>query len=72
MQLPILPWHERLYHRDQLRAGRYAALPDAEGFHAICFALEALGLRLLGRKADLGKYASKLQELAQDSVTLNF
>jgi CBS domain-containing protein len=70
MYPPTLLWHERLYHRDQLRAGRYAALADAEGFHAICFALEALGLRLLGKKADLGKYEPKLEELAQDSVVL--
>lgn len=70
MYPPTLLWHERLYHRDQLRAGRYAALADAEGFHAICFALEALGLRLLGKKADLGQYQPKLAELALDSVVL--
>lgn len=66
-----LQWDERLYHRDQLRAGRYAALADAEGFLAICFALEALGLRLLGKKADLGKYEPKLRELSQGSVVLS-
>jgi len=71
MYRPTLEWHERLYHRDELRAGRYAALADAEGFHAICFALEALGLRLLGKKADLGKYAPKLEELSQDSAVLS-
>lgn len=68
---PTLQWHERLYHRDALRAGRYAALADAEGFHSICFALEALGLRLLGKKGDLGKYEGKLTELSQDSVVLS-
>jgi hypothetical protein len=67
---PTLLWHERLYHRDQLRAARYAALADAEGFHAVCFALEALGLRLLGKKAELGKYGLKLHELSQESVVL--
>lgn len=67
---PTLQWHERLYHRDELRAGRYAALADSEGFHEICFALEALGLRLLGKKADLGRYQSKLRELAEESVVL--
>lgn len=67
---PTLQWHERLYHRDVLRAGRYAALADAEGFHAICFAVEALGLRLLGKKADLGKYEAKLHELSSESVVL--
>jgi CBS domain-containing protein len=70
MYPPTLQWHERLYHRDQLRAGRYAALADAEGFHSICFALEALGLRLLGEKAALGKYGPRLQELAKDSIVL--
>lgn len=68
---PTLQWHERLYHRDQLRAARYAALADAEGFHAVCFALEALGLRLLGRKAELAKYEQKLCELSHDSVVLS-
>ncbi len=65
-----LLWHERLYHRDQLRAARYAALADAEGFHSVCFALEALGLRLLGKKADLGTYEPKLCELSQHSIVL--
>ena len=71
MYPPTLQWHERLYHRDQLKAGRYAALADAEGFHVMCFALEALGLRLLGKKADLGKYEPKLLELSQESVVLS-
>lgn len=71
MYPPTLQWYERLYHRDQLRAGRYAALADAEGFHTICFALEALGLRLLGKKADLGKYQPKLLELSRESVVLS-
>jgi hypothetical protein len=71
MNYPTLLWHERLYHRDQLRAGRYAALADAEGFHSICYALEALGLRLHGKKAVLGQYAAKLGELAQSSVVLS-
>lgn len=67
---PTLLWQERLYHRDQLRAARYSALADAEGFHAVCFALEALGFRLLGKKAELGKYEPKLCELSQESVVL--
>lgn len=71
MYTETLLWHERLYHRDQLRAGRYAALADAEGFHAICFALEALGLRLHSRKADLGRYKPELAKLAADSVVLS-
>jgi CBS domain-containing protein len=71
MNAPTLQWHERLYHRDELRAGRYAALADAEGFHAICFALEALGLRLNGRKATLGDYKAALSDLAQSSGVLS-
>lgn len=67
---PTLQWHERVYHRDQLRAARYAALADAEGFHAVCYALEALGLRLLGKKADLGKYKPRLYDLSRESVVL--
>ncbi|AKU13313.1 hypothetical protein AzCIB_3420 [Azoarcus sp. CIB] len=66
-----MQWHERLYHRDELRAGRYAALADAEGFHTICFALEALGLRLNGRKAALGAYKTAMSSLAQSSVVLS-
>lgn len=67
---PPLLWHERLYYRDQLRAARYSALADAEGFHSVCFPLEAIGLRLLGRKAALGVYEPKLRELSQESVVL--
>ena len=67
---PTLQRFERLYHRDQLRSARYAALADAEGFPEICFALEALGLRLLGKKRDLKSYEPKLAELATDSVVL--
>lgn len=62
---------ERLYYRDQLRAARYAALADAEGFHSICFALEALGMRLLGHKEALGSYKDKLRILAQKSTYLD-
>ena len=60
-----------MYHRDALRASRYAALADAEGFEAICFAIEALGLRLRGRKENLGKYEKALSDLAQSSVVLS-
>ena len=59
-----------MHHRVQLRAARYGALADAEGFPAICFALEALGMRLLKRKADMGRYEEKLIGLAEDSVVL--
>jgi CBS-domain-containing membrane protein len=45
-------------------------LADAEGFASICFALEALGTRLLQKKGDLGKYRAELSRLATDSVVL--
>jgi hypothetical protein len=47
---------ERLYFRDRLRAARYAALADAEGFGEICFAIEALGIRVRGLRQTMGKY----------------
>lgn len=59
------------YFRDQFRAARYAALADAEGFSAICFALEALGLRLLGRQSQLGGYESSIGVYAQMSPVLS-
>lgn len=62
---------ERLYYRDQLRSARYAALADSEGFLSVCFALESLGLRLKGRKADLGNYRRLLKQIAEDSVVLS-
>ena len=65
-----LTWDERLHHRDQLRDARYAALADAEGFPIICFALEALGVRLLRCKGDLGKYQIELAKLAKESEVL--
>jgi len=61
---------ERQYYRDELRAARYSALADSEGFLAVCYALEALGLRMLGRKADLGKYEPNLKQVAMQSIVL--
>ncbi len=58
------------HYRDQLRAARYAALADAEGFDAICFAVEALGLRLLGEQGDLGKYEDRIGFYARQSPVL--
>lgn len=63
--------NESRHYRDQLRAARYAALADAEGFEAICFALEALGLRLLGEQGDLGKYEDRIGFYARLSPVLN-
>lgn len=58
------------HYRDQLRDARYAALADAEGFDEICFALEALGLRLLGQQRDLGKYEDRIGFYANRSRVL--
>lgn len=58
------------HYRDQLREARYAALADAEGFDQICFALEALGLRLLGQQGDLGKYEDRIGFYARLSPVL--
>lgn len=62
---------QRQHHRDELRAARYSALADSEGFLAICYALESLGLGLLDRKADLGKYRSELKQVAMQSIVLS-
>ncbi|MCZ8158841.1 MAG: hypothetical protein O9256_03015 [Rhizobiaceae bacterium] len=45
-------------------------MADAEGFASICFAIEALGVRLLQEKGDLGKYRIEVSKLALDSVVL--
>ena len=66
----ILTPQQCQHHRDELRAARYSALADSEGFLAICYALESLGLALLGRKADLGKYEPNLKQVAMQSVVL--
>lgn len=70
MRQTNLTWDERLYYRDELRAARYSALADSEGFGEICFAIEALGLRLYGKEAALGPYFDVIKELANDSVVL--
>ena len=68
---PTLSWQERLHYRDRLRAARYSALADSEGFSEICFAIEALGLRLKGEEAALGPYVKVIKPLAADSVILS-
>jgi hypothetical protein len=55
---------ERLFYRDRLRAARYAALADAEGFEQVCFAVEALGMRLVDRQEALGEYRDAILSLA--------
>ena len=55
---------EQLFYRDRLRAARYAALADAEGFEQVCFAVEALGMRLVDKQKVLGKYRDAILSLA--------
>lgn len=55
MPVRALSRDERKFYRDRLRAARYAALADSEGFDEICFAVESLGMRLLGERATLGE-----------------
>jgi hypothetical protein len=62
---------ECVHYRDQFRAARYAALADAEGFGAICFALEALGLRLLGKQGTLESYKNRIGGYASLSPVLS-
>lgn len=62
--LPELTSIERIALRDRLRVARYAALADAEGFHEICYAVEALGMRLHGSKKSIHSYWNNLKELA--------
>ena len=62
---------ESLYLRDRLRAARYAALADAEGFQEVCFAVEAVGMRLTGAERTLNGYRLALQKLAQCSPLLS-
>ena len=62
---------ERLFYRDRLRSARYAALADAEGFEAICFALEALGLRLRGRQEALGLYRENIAPQATKALVFS-
>lgn len=65
----LLP-EECLHYRDLFREARYAALADAEGFGAICFALESLGLRLLGEQATLERYKRRIADRALKSLVL--
>lgn len=63
-----IPRDARIALRDRLRAARYAALADAEGFHEICYAIEALGLQLHGAEATLAGYWKGLRELSAHSA----
>ena len=63
---PLAP-QELAHYRDRLRAARYAALADAEGFEEICYALEALGVRLLNRKGTMESYKLPILTLGRAS-----
>ncbi|WP_321907937.1 hypothetical protein [Burkholderia cepacia] len=65
-----LTHEERVYFRDRLRAARYAALADAEGFGSICFAVEALGVHLSNREAALNNYLGLIRPIAERSIVL--
>lgn len=67
---PTLSWDERCHYRDRLREARYKALADAEGFGEVCFALEAIGMRLRRQEGQLGSYISEIYELTKDSAVL--
>lgn len=69
-ELRELNSEECVYYRDRFREARYAALADAEGFGAICFALESLGLRLLGKQATLERYKPRIAARAEKSIVL--
>lgn len=62
---------ERIHYRDRLRSARYAALADAEGFQQTCYALEALGMRLLGREAALDAYRVHIKDIAVSTPSLS-
>lgn len=63
-----ISWEKRRYYRDRLRDARHAALADAEGFHHVCFAVEALGLHLSQEQLDLGRYWEGISKLATKAV----
>lgn len=65
----LLP-QECVHYRDRFREARYAALADAEGFGAVCFALESLGVRLLGEQATLDRYKRRIAARALKSPVL--
>ncbi|MBB6016928.1 HPP family protein [Deinococcus radiopugnans] len=71
-----LTLEELRYFLRLLRQARYAALDDAEDFISICFALEEIGLRILGEKrTGLGGYQDALtfwvKDARQDQFSAN-
>jgi hypothetical protein len=62
---------ERVFYRDRLRDARYAAQADAEGFSQVCYAIEALGKRLLGKEESLGHYRVHIKDIATAAPSLS-
>jgi hypothetical protein len=60
---PLVAHDERIYYRDRIRQARYTALADSEGFLEICFAIEDLGSRLLGKVQPLGSLKKAIAAL---------
>ena len=56
---------QRRHYRDRLRTARYAALANSEDFDQVCFAIEELGLALLGRQAAMNDYLPGLSALVK-------
>ncbi|WP_413459580.1 hypothetical protein [Herbaspirillum huttiense] len=67
----LLSAEECILYRDKLRAARYSALADSEGFDAVCFALEELGMRLLRRQADMNTYRERIGFYASKSCVFD-
>lgn len=67
MDAKDLDSEERIHLRDRLRAARYSALADAEGFHDVCYAIESLGMRLSGCEGTLHSYWPAVRKLANYS-----
>lgn len=60
----VLEDEEASYFLHALRDARYAALDDAENFRSICFALEELGMRLVGENLrSLRRYKTILRDI---------
>ncbi len=66
-QVGPLPREQALHYRNELRTARAAASADAEGFKELLFALERIGMALIGKIGDLGKYRAAFVEVAAAS-----
>lgn len=62
-----LPVEQAFHYRNELRTARAAASADSEGFRELLFALERIGMALIGKIGDLGKYRAAFVEVAAAS-----